>query len=196
MFIICLFTKFRLPNSSVALVITDKLRNSENFRLPPWCSFHIVENTLPEAGCIISGPYITWRLCCCQLRSSYIRHIVSTAVGSVIHFPYRLNFGNRESFYTFWKGSLHGGSVHRKASTYIGQRNTENRGHASLPPAGFEPTIPVFERSKTMRALDFAATGAGFVTDCRKLSRSRYSLVLQCWTAGWKIGGSSPGGGW
>jgi hypothetical protein len=30
-----------------------------------------------------------------------------------------------------------------------------------MPAAGFESTIPVFERSKTVRALDRAATGAG-----------------------------------
>jgi len=30
-----------------------------------------------------------------------------------------------------------------------------------MPRAGFEPTIPVFERSKALRALDCAATGIG-----------------------------------
>jgi len=30
--------------------------------------------------------------------------------------------------------------------------------HASMPPAGFETTILVFERSKTVRALDRAAS--------------------------------------
>jgi hypothetical protein len=32
-------------------------------------------------------------------------------------------------------------------------------GHTSMSRAGFEPTIPVFERSNTVRALDRAATG-------------------------------------
>jgi hypothetical protein len=36
----------------------------------------------------------------------------------------------------------------RNASTYTGQHNTEKRGHTSVPRAGFEPTISVFERSK------------------------------------------------
>jgi len=36
-------------------------------------------------------------------------------------------------------------------STYTGQHNTEKRGHISMPRAGFEPAIPVFERSKTVR---------------------------------------------
>jgi hypothetical protein len=31
-----------------------------------------------------------------------------------------------------------------------------------MPPLGFEPTIPVFERRKTVHALDSAATVIGF----------------------------------
>jgi len=61
----------------------------------------------------------------------------------------------------FWYHSLNGGSAHRKASTYTGQHNTEKCGHTSMPLAGFEATIPVIERSKTIRALDRAATGVG-----------------------------------
>jgi len=38
----------------------------------------------------------------------------------------------------------------------------KKRGHTSMPRAGFEPTIPVLERSKTVRALDGAATGTGY----------------------------------
>jgi len=56
---------------------------------------------------------------------------------------------------------LDGGSARRKATTYTGQHNTEKRGHTSMPRAGFEPTIPVFERSKTVRALDRAVIGTG-----------------------------------
>jgi hypothetical protein len=48
-----------------------------------------------------------------------------------------------------WKNSLEGGTAHRKASTYTRQRNTQNRGHTSMPRAVFEPTIPVFDRSAT-----------------------------------------------
>jgi hypothetical protein len=57
--------------------------------------------------------------------------------------------------------SLDGGSAHRKATTYTGQHNTEKRGHTFMPRARFESTIPVFERVKTMRALDRAAIGTG-----------------------------------
>jgi len=38
-----------------------------------------------------------------------------------------------------------------KATTYTGHHNTEERWHTNtqMPRAGFEPTIPVFERLKT-----------------------------------------------
>jgi len=47
--------------------------------------------------------------------------------------------------------------------TYTGHHNTAKRGHISMPRAGFEPTIPVFEQSKSVRALDRAVTGTGFL---------------------------------
>jgi len=44
---------------------------------------------------------------------------------------------------------LDGGSARRKTTTYAGQHNTEKQHrHTSMPRAGFEPTIPVFDRSK------------------------------------------------
>jgi len=53
------------------------------------------------------------------------------------------------------------GSANCKVSTYIGEHNTENSGHTSMPRAGFKPMILVFERSKIIHALDRAASGAG-----------------------------------
>jgi len=50
---------------------------------------------------------------------------------------------------------LDGGSGRREASTYTGQHNTE------VPQAGFENTILVFERSKTISSLDHLVTGTG-----------------------------------
>jgi hypothetical protein len=38
---------------------------------------------------------------------------------------------------------------------------TQKRGHTSMPRAGFEPTIPVFERSNTVHALNRATAGTG-----------------------------------
>jgi len=56
---------------------------------------------------------------------------------------------------------LDGGSARREASTYTGEHNTGKRGHTSMPQAGFELTIQVFERSKTVRALDRAVIETG-----------------------------------
>jgi hypothetical protein len=56
---------------------------------------------------------------------------------------------------------LEGGHDHRKTSTYTRQHNLEKHGHISMPREGMEPTIPMFEMSKIMSALDRAATGTG-----------------------------------
>jgi hypothetical protein len=56
-----------------------------------------------------------------------------------------------------WLDSLAGGSARRKASTDTGQHNTETRGHTSMPRAGFETAISMFERQKTVLASDRAA---------------------------------------
>jgi len=58
-------------------------------------------------------------------------------------------------------GILGRGSAGHKASTYTRQHNTEERGHTYMPRVGFESMIPVFERSKTVRASDRSATGTG-----------------------------------
>jgi hypothetical protein len=57
-----------------------------------------------------------------------------------------------ESIFGHLIGILGRGSARRKAITNTGQNNTERRGHTSMPRAEFEPTIPVFERLKTIRA--------------------------------------------
>jgi len=54
---------------------------------------------------------------------------------------------------------LDAGSAHRKVCTYSGQQNTEKRRHTSMPPTRFEPMIPLFERSESVRALDCVVTG-------------------------------------
>jgi hypothetical protein len=45
---------------------------------------------------------------------------------------------------------------------HIGQHNTEKRGHTTMPRVEFEPTIPEFERPKTVRASDRSSIGTGF----------------------------------
>ena len=47
----------------------------------------------------------------------------------------------------------------RRRDLYLTTHNTHNR-QTSMPPAGFEPTIPAGERPQTY-ALDRAATGTG-----------------------------------
>jgi hypothetical protein len=49
------------------------------------------------------------------------------------------------------------GSARRKVATYTQNKPTK----ISLALVGFEPTIPVFERAKTVHALDSAATVIG-----------------------------------
>jgi hypothetical protein len=46
---------------------------------------------------------------------------------------------------------------------HTGQHNTEKRGHTSMFRMGFEPTIPVFERPKTVHASDRSTTGTGSI---------------------------------
>jgi FAD synthase len=56
---------------------------------------------------------------------------------------------------------LDGGSVRRKAATYAQKTNQNKRTQTSMPRVGLEPTIPDFERSETVHALDRAATVIG-----------------------------------
>jgi hypothetical protein len=48
-----------------------------------------------------------------------------------------------------------------QASTYTGQHNTEKHRHTSMLREGFEPAIPMFERLKTVLALDRGAIETG-----------------------------------
>jgi hypothetical protein len=49
-----------------------------------------------------------------------------------------------------------------------------------MPRVGFESTIPVFERAKTVYALDRAATVIGYEL-LKGLFRTRKEVVLQTW---------------
>jgi hypothetical protein len=62
--------------------------------------------------------------------------------------------------------SLDGGSARRNAAIYTQNNiNTEKTRtiQTSMPRVGFEPTIPAFERAKTVHVLDRAAT---VILDC------------------------------
>jgi hypothetical protein len=57
---------------------------------------------------------------------------------------------------------LGGGSARRKAAAYTQSNTTQNRlTQTSIPRMGFEHTTPMFERAKTVHALDRAATVIG-----------------------------------
>jgi hypothetical protein len=51
--------------------------------------------------------------------------------------------------------------VARPLSTHRTTQTQNKRTQTSMPQLGFEPTIPVFERGKTVHALDRAATVIG-----------------------------------
>jgi hypothetical protein len=54
-------------------------------------------------------------------------------------------------------------SVARPLPAHMTTQTQNNRTKTSMPQVGFEPTIPVFERAKTVHVLDRAATVIGSV---------------------------------
>jgi hypothetical protein len=56
---------------------------------------------------------------------------------------------------TPWTGDQ---PVARPKPTHTGQHKHRINAHTSMPQMGFEPTIPAFERPKTVHALDRAVT--------------------------------------
>jgi hypothetical protein len=65
---------------------------------------------------------------------------------------------------------LYGGSARRKAYLHIEQHEDGNI-QTSMSSVGFDPTTPMFERSKTVQVLDRAATVIG--SKLRGLMRER-----------------------
>jgi hypothetical protein len=55
------------------------------------------------------------------------------------------------------------GSGRRKVANYRTTQTQNKRTQTSMPRVGFEPTIPVFERAKTVHALDRAVTPIGLL---------------------------------
>jgi hypothetical protein len=67
------------------------------------------------------------------------------------------------------------------------QRTTQTqnkRTHTSIPWVGFEPTIPAFERAKTVHALDSAAGHCGTVDKTKCSETSPFRTVLGRWWFG------------
>jgi hypothetical protein len=57
--------------------------------------------------------------------------------------------------------SLDGGWARRRAINCTGQHKQNKRKQTTMPQVEFEPTTPVFEQGKTVRALDRAANVIG-----------------------------------
>ena len=68
--------------------------------------------------------------------------------------------GHKQRRITFGRTYLEEWSARRR-DLYLTTHNTHNR-QTSMPPAGFEPTIPASERPQT-HTLDRAATGTGYI---------------------------------
>jgi len=71
---------------------------------------------------------------------------------------------------------LNGGSTRHNASVYKAQHDTKKRGRTYLPRAWFEPTIPVSERSNTVRIIDRAAISTGRNPTCRNICREQNEM--------------------
>jgi hypothetical protein len=72
--------------------------------------------------------------------------------------------GSEVYYESIWKiGRTHWMGDQPDARPLPTQDNTtqKKRGQTSMPRAGFEPAIPMFERPKTVRALGCAAIGTG-----------------------------------
>jgi hypothetical protein len=95
----------------------------------------------------------------CTLFFFFFFLIFSYAFSGVGFFSFYL-WSHQTFGRTLWAGD----QSSAKASTFTGQHNTEKHRHISMPPAGFEPAIPMFERPKTVLPLDRAAIETGVCT--------------------------------
>jgi hypothetical protein len=82
---------------------------------------------------------------------------------------------------TSWTGDQ---PVSRPLSTHGTTQTQNKRTQTSMPWVGFEPTIPVFERAKTVHALDRAATVTGsFLVIQNYLGREFLAAVTVTYTS-------------
>jgi hypothetical protein len=88
-------------------------------------------------------------------QCTYLSTCPSTCDSTVL----LLNLGNPYTVgRTLWTGDQ---PVARLLPTHRTTQTQNKRTQTSMPGVGFEPTIPVFERAKTVYALDRAATVTG-----------------------------------
>jgi hypothetical protein len=81
--------------------------------------------------------------------------------------PALVDLGRLFSFLTYTQSvELLGGGISPSQGRYQHRTTqTQNkRTQTSMPMVGFEPTIPVFKRAKTVHALDRATTGIGITS--------------------------------
>jgi hypothetical protein len=75
---------------------------------------------------------------------------------------------------------MNGGSALRKAAAYTqNNTNTDKRIQTSMPQVGFEPTVLVFERAKTVHALDQSCSIVGPPPGTGPWHQLYRALVLQ-----------------
>jgi hypothetical protein len=74
----------------------------------------------------------------------------------------KFNFCTYESIWTFGRTPWTGDQPDARPLPTQDNTTQKKCGHTSIPRAGFEPVIPMFERPKTVRALDSAAIGTGY----------------------------------
>jgi hypothetical protein len=100
--------------------------------------YPIIRNVIPKLTCCSSS-----------------RPVQRTFYPSMALQSFLLDLGRFFSFLILYiVGLLRRGSARRKAATYTQNKRTQT----SMPWVGFEPTIPAFERAKTVHALDLLAT--------------------------------------
>jgi hypothetical protein len=73
----------------------------------------------------------------------------------------KFNFWTYESIWTFGRTPWTGDQPNARPLPTQDNTTQKKRGHTSMPRAVFEPAIPMFERPKTVRALDRAGIGTG-----------------------------------
>jgi hypothetical protein len=103
----------------------------------------------------------------------------------MLHEPCIILFSCR----TPWTG---GQLVARPLPAHRTTQTQNKRTQTSMPQVGFEPTVPVFERAKTVHALDHAATVLGsyyrlqeLIGDLSSFAFWKYPIRISAWALSW-----------
>jgi hypothetical protein len=98
---------------------------------------------------------------CKTIHTDFLKHLL-TSIYLRLYSPF-LNLGRFLSFLSLYTGGRTPWKGDQPVARPLPTRTTtqNKRTQTSMPWVGFEPTIPVFKRAKTVRALDRAATVIG-----------------------------------